>query len=499
MSRVRRPSIVALIAATALAPAGAAQEVGRDAVERLRFPELRFDPPVPVEHTLPGGVTVYLLEDHTLPLVHVMARFRGGYSHFGRESYAAGTALPGLMRSGGTTALSPDSVDRLLEFHAIQTTFGGSGESLFSTVDALSGHLGVALSLWGDLLVRPGFDPARVEVWRGQELESVRRRVDDPGGLAFSAFNRLMFGDHPIGWEMTPEDLGPGRLSPATLSALHRRIVCPENAIFGVTGAVTWERIGPLLEALVADWPACPGPVPEAPSPEIRTTPGVFLIPRPVDQSVVVLAHVSRLRQGDSEEFFASRIANAILGASGFRSRLMARIRTEEGLAYGVSSLWTAPIRYDGVVGATTRTRPEATVEVIELVREVMRGMIAEPPEPDEVQAAVDEATHGFVFNFDSPAQIVSRRMSYQASGLPADWLERYLAGIQGVEPGDVHRTVARHLDPDRLVILVVGDPDRFGTPLGTLGPVTVIDPEVTFDVEDAATPPPSGWPRSPG
>ena len=99
-----------------------------------------------------------------------------------------------------------------------------------------------------------------VEVWRGQELESVRRRRDDPGRLAFSEFNRLMFGDHPIGWEMEAADLEPADLSRKQLEWVYRRVFCPDNLILGVTGDVSWRELSPRLERLVAGWARAPSP-----------------------------------------------------------------------------------------------------------------------------------------------------------------------------------------------------------------------------------------------
>lgn len=474
-----------------------AQSRGREALSSLRAEPVRFDPPEAEERQLSNGVTVFFLEDRTLPLVNVYARFAGGYGRFPREYYAAGTAFPSMLRSGGTQDMAPDSVERVLERYAILTSFGGSGDAVSASLNTLSEHLPTALEIFGALLRRPGFDTARVEVWRGQEVESARRRRDDPGRLAFSEFNRLMYGDHPVGWEMSVEDLAPELVGPDRFRWLQERVLCPERLLLGVAGDVSWDEVEPLLEAFMADWPPCAEPLPAPPDADVGAPPGVYLIPRPVNQSTVVLAHASTLRQDDSRDYFASRIGNAILGAGGFTSRLMNRIRTREGLAYGVSSLWTTPTRYDGLLGATTRTRSDATVEVVRLILETMEGMAAAAPTREEMETTIDESVNGFVFNFESPTQIVARRMAYRAGGLPDDWLQNYLDGIQRVQPQQVRDVFRRHLRPDRMVILVVGDPAAMGDELASLGPVTVLDiPELPAPGE-AATPRPSEWPRS--
>jgi predicted Zn-dependent peptidase len=479
---VTRAWSCALLLGCALACAGSAEAQqpaptgGRAAALALRFEPLEFRPPRAEEHTLASGVRVLYLEDRSLPLVNVYARFRGGFSNFPRAYYAAATALPALVRSGGTRALPPDSLEGLLERYAIATSVGTGGGSSFATLNTLTRNLDVGLELLGDMLRSPRFDSARVEVWRGQELESVRRRADDPGRLAFSEFNRLLFGDHPIGWEMEPSDLEPEDLARDRLEWLHRRVFCPGNLILGVTGDVSWEEIEPRLQRLLAGWAPCAEALPRPPRPEVRTEPGVFVIPRPLDQSTVVMAHVVDVRQGDTPDYFASRIGTSIVGSGGMSSRLMARLRTERGYAYSASALWTAPVDYQGLVGAVTQTKSDRTVAAVRLMLETLDEMTATSPSEDEVDRTVDEIVNGFVFNFESPAQIVSRQMAYRASRLPDDWLERYLAGIQEVDAEDVRRVFRQHVHPERMVILVVGDPEKMDEPLAALGPVTVLE-----------------------
>lgn len=517
--RYVRAAGIAWILAAALLPVapssvvGQAAPVGRGAVDSLHFKPLSFHPPVPrVEHV--DGVAVFFLEDHTLPLVNVFARFKGGYGRFPRAEYAAGTAMPSLLRYGGTTTLTPDSVDELLEYYAIQTSFGGGGESLVSSMNTLTSHLDTAVWLWGDMLRAPAFDSTQIEVWRGQEMESVRRRGDDPQLLAFTEFNRLLYGDHPVGWQMEVGDLTPAKVSPAVFRKLHDEVICPGNLTLGATGDVSWETLRPLLKRLLDQWPACAEPLPPAPVPHIRRTPGVFVIPRKLDQSVIVMAHPTSVHIDLDPSFFAAQIGNDILGGGGFNSRLMEQVRTEEGYAYSASSLWTTPRRYDGLVGAVTRTRPESTVSAIRLILKIMEGMRDAPPTAGEVKTAVDQQVNGFVFNFADPAQIVSRRMFYLSEGLQEDWLEKYLEGIQGTTPRDVNRVFREHVHPDSMMILVVGDPDRIGrAALDSLGPVTVLDvppadtattpsmpsPGVggTGPAGSGATSHPSGGPRS--
>ncbi len=74
--------------------------------------------------------------------------------------------------------------------------------------------------------------------------------------------------------------------------------------------------------------------------------------------------------------------------------------------------------------------------------------------------------------------------MLYSSQGLPLDWLTRYLRGIQAVNPRSVLRTFADNVDPSRMVILILGDPNKLDPGLEELGPVTIIE------VTEPSTPP---------
>lgn len=482
--------------------------VGRDAAEALTFPPVDFDPPRAQEHEV-LGIPVYHLYDPSLPLVDFFVQLRGGISHFPRDDGPALAALSSLIRNGGTASLPPDSVDARLDLLALQLSVGSGAGGAFAALNSLTGTLDPALELLQEILLRPRFDAEAIEVWRGQELERIRRREDNPGSLAYGEFNRLMFGDHPVGWVFTEAEVAApsgGRetretgvssgeddpLARARLERLHGRIYCRENLILGMAGDASWEDTEPRMEAFLREWPACPEPLANPPTPELRREGGVFILPREVEQTTIILAGPGGVRQEDSPEFFASRIANFVLGAGGFTSRIFSRVRTERGIAYGASSLWTTPVRYEGLVGVVTATRPERAVEAVELILEVLEDFRSVPPHDDEVALALEQLVNGYVFAFESASQIVGRRMSNRAQGLADEWLERYLEGIQEVTPERILEVSRRYIQPGEMTLLLVGDAARFGPGLEAFGPMYRLSVDGSYEPWEKGEPPDS-------
>lgn len=477
MRCARRVAVVALLAGAAAMAACAflPPPSGAEALRRLTYPPLQFDVPEPERFELSNGVTVIFLRAAALPLVHVFVDVEGGYTYFGRDRYAAGAALLSLMRHGGTTTLTPDSMDALIEFHALGVNTYSDGGRLLLGVNGLRRHLDLALDLWSDMLLRPGFDPAATERWRARELGAVRHIGDFPGSLAVLEFNRLLYGDHPTGWMLTEEDLEPGGLEADSLRWLHRRLVCPDRAVIGASGDMTRAEVEAALERVLADWRPCGEPL-EAPAPPVlEPRPGVFIVQKPLAQSTVVVGQPGGVRLGETEDYFASRVANWAIGGGGPNSRLESRVRTEAGLAYTVASVWGVARDHERIFGAITHVPADRTLEAVRMIRESLDEARDRPPSREEIALARDAIINGFVFGFGGASQIVARQVSYLADDLPTDWMARYLDGIRKVDERQVARVLRRHLRPDDYSILVVGDTMAFDP--SALGRHTVLPP----------------------
>jgi zinc protease len=464
------------------APGGAAGQVtgpgggpgvGADAVRRLTYSPLLFRMPEPERFELSNGVTVLFLRDATLPIVDVFVDFTGGYTFFGREDYAAAAALLPLMRHGGTTTLPPDSLDALLELHALGMHTYADGARMVLGVQGLRRHLDLALELWSDVLLRPRFDPAAIERWRVRELDAVRYAGTFPGSLAVLEFNRLLYGDHSTGWTLRTGDLDPERLTVDRLRSIHALTVCPNDVIVGASGDLTRDELESALEDVLGAWRRCDVRLEQPTPPVLRADPAIYIIPKTVAQSTIVVGQPGGVLLGETDDYFASRVANWVIGGGGPTSRLESRLRGREGLAYSVSSIWGVARDHERVFGAISHTGAETTVEAVRTLVDVLNGAVREPPTAAEVALARESIVNGFVFGFGSAAQIVARQVGYLSEGLPDDWMARYLDGIRRVEARHVSRAVRRHLRPSDYTILIVGDTTAFD--LAKLGHYTVL------------------------
>jgi predicted Zn-dependent peptidase len=465
----------ALLLALASAATPALAQNTRQAVETFEagLQPLRFTPPTPRQVRLSNGVRVFLFEKHDLPTLFVTLVAKRGVANLPDSLWAAGWRADGLMRTGGTTGLSPDSVDKLIDFYALNVGFSTGQEETSAFAGGLTQYTDLMLELLADMLRNPRNDTARIREIVAQDEESWRRRNDQPASILNRAWLQTVYGDHPFARTLVkPEEARA--FTPERIRHAQRMLFCPDGMVVGVVGDFQEREMVSRLERLFRGWERCPPGLRETPPLRIPEGPRLVLIERDINQTNLRMGHAGSIRVQNTPEYFATRVANWLLGGGGgFNSRLLQRVRSDSGFAYSVGSSWTADTRREGVFSAGAQTRANKTIAAISLMRRVIASMVSEPVTPDDVRLAQQSETNSFVFGFETPDQIVGRQIGYVLDGLPPNWFDLYLRGVQAVTPDLVSVISQRLLRPDRMITVVVGNPRAFDADLATLGPVT--------------------------
>ncbi len=452
---------------------------GRRIVDRMKFPPMKWRiPQVGVEVTrrvLPNGLVVYLLPDASLPRIQVRLLVRGGRLHEPLERAGLAGLASRVQRTGGTRAYAPRELDRRLEIEAVDLETDLSDETSSVSLDVLTDGLSTGLELLAEVALRPRFDSDRLEIAREQVHETLRRQNDRPAGIVDREFRHLLYGDDPAGRKLRWPAVQA--LTVEDLKAWHSRLWTPDRAYLAVAGDFQPEAMMASLDRVFGNWRPNGQALPEVSALGPEPAAGVFLVERALNQSYVALGHLGVGRDDPDRE--AVQVMDYILGAGSFSSRLVEVVRNREGLAYSVRSAVSTESPRRGLFKVTFQTRTDATHRALDLVLTEIERMRALPVSAVEVQQARASLLNSMVFRFDDPFETVGRLVALEALGLPADHDQAWAARLQGVTVQDVQRVARRVLHPDRLVILVVGDPSAFDRSLGDLAPARSLELEV--------------------
>ena len=424
----------------------------------LVFEDLAFDPPDPAAHRyeLSNGSVVYIVPDRALPLVSVSVTVRTG-AYLEPAEKAGLAALTGSqMRAGGAGALGPAEFDEEAAFLAAELSSGIGDTSGRAGVNALTKDLDASLDLFFDMLRRPRFDQDRLDLAKSQVLQQMERRNDSTQSIEVREWRRLLRG----GGHFTTTPSTRASIDAITrddLVGFHREYYHPGNFLFAVSGDVEPADFLARLEGRLAAWPArepVSAPVP-APDHEIR--PGVYVVDKDdVNQGRVVIGHLGAMR--DNPDRYALMVMNDILGGGGFAARLLTRIRSDEGLAYSAYSSYGLGTYFPGAFRVSFQSRSETVARAAAIVLEEIERIRSEPVTEAELRTSKASFVETFSRNFSSAASTAGLFANDEYTGRDPAYLVAYRDRISSVSGDDVLRVAREYLDPERLVMLVVGD-----------------------------------------
>jgi predicted Zn-dependent peptidase len=446
---------ILLAAAVQAAPAAVPQIPAHP--DALVFEPLAYTPPRAADHrvVLKNGMVVFIAEDPTLPLVDIVLTVRtGGYlDPPGREGLAGLTGT--LIRTGGTRTMTAEQLDERLDFLAARasTTIGETAGT--ASLNCLAENLDDSLKVFVEMLKEPRFQEDRLELAREQTLQEMGRRNDDPEDIERREWGLLLYGEGKPPNRFSTE-ASIRSISRDDLMAFHRRYFHPAGMIAAVSGAFSRAEMIRKLEAAFSGWPGSRPQVPPVPSEIATAVAGLYRVQKEVPQGRVSIGLPAVKR--DSPDIYALEVMNEILGGSGFVSRITRTVRSNEGLAYSAGSALRFGIYYPGAFRALFQSKSRTVPWATQLVLEEIKKIRDEPVTAEELDTIKRSLIETFPSNFDSKAKSMALFAADEYTRRdPAFWTT-YRDRIRAVTAADVQRVARQYLQPEKLIVLVVGD-----------------------------------------
>ena len=280
----------------------------------------------------PGGITAWLVQDKSAPILHLAFSFRGGAVRDPQGKEGLATMLASLLDEGAGE-LDSLAFQKRIEDLSISLNFTAGRDAFSGSVRTLARHRDEAFRLLGLALTQPRFEPDAVERVRAQLVSQARREERNPNSLAVQGLLDIVFAGHPYRRSVSGTEASLKAITVADMKALGAAAFGRDNLIVAVVGDVTPEELGPLLDRVFGALPAKSQPLALAEA--SVTGAGQVAVKRlPFPQSVVMFGHEGLKR--DDPDYYAATVLNYVLGGGGFTSRLYQEVREKRGLAYGI-------------------------------------------------------------------------------------------------------------------------------------------------------------------
>ncbi|RPH94176.1 insulinase family protein [candidate division KSB1 bacterium] len=440
-----------------------------------------FTPPQIKQAQLANGVPLYLVEKHNLPLVQINMVFKGGYAMDPLDKAGLAALTTDMLDEGTKTRTSIQISDDLPKIGADLNT-GASWDGMTVGINVLKSKLSDGLAILTDVLINPTFPQEELDRVKQSQIGTIQQQARQPYAAAFKAFGRLLYGpQHPYGQPHT------GTGTEASVNAITRDDVVNfyknyfalNNTAFVVVGDISLEEAKTTLEKAFGNWKPNPSKIADIPAPAPLAATKIYIVDKPgAPQSVIVLGNLGMKRS--DPEYTTTDVMNQALGG-GSIARLYLNLREKNGYTYGAYSGFSsrrgvAP--FSAYAQVQTEVTDKAVVEFMKELRDI-RG--PRPLTADELKASKDNLIKGYSQNFETFNALAAQLNTIFLQSLPlTEWTD-YSRTVGGVTVEEATRLAKAHINPDALLIVVVGDKEKIEAPLRALnlGEVTVVKPEL--------------------
>lgn len=405
------------------------------------------------EITSPGGITAWLVEEHSIPFTSLQIRFKGGANLDAAGKRGATNLMVGLLEEG---AGDLDARQFAASTEGLAASFGFSvGDDAMSvSAKFLSENREQAMALLRSALQEPRFDQTAIDRVRAQVVSGIQGDAKDPNSISGRRFDELSYAGHPYATSRDGTLESVAGLTRDDLIAAKNAVMARDRLFVSAVGDITPSELGALLDGLLGDLPAVGADMPVRAQYQLRG--GITVVPFDTPQSVVTFGHEGIKR--DDDDFFAAYLMNTILGGSGRQSRLMEEVREKRGLTYGVYS-YLAPMDFGELYMGRVASANERVAEAIDVIRNEWVKMAEHGVTAEELDGAKTYLTGAYPLRFDGNGTIANIMVGMQMQGLPIDYIATRNDKVNAVTLDDIDRIIKRLVRPEDLHFVVVGQP----------------------------------------
>ena len=425
------------------------------------------------KNTLSNGITVIVARVAKLPLVSVATLIDSTAlaDVSGKEGLAELTAQ--ALREG---TIDRNGIRLALDLEKLGTSLeaGADWDSTALSMTVLRANLDRAFKIFAETITSPAFRAEDIERLKAERFAERMQLLDEPRGLADESFSKFLYAsDARYAAPMSGNSKSVKAISSEDVQRFYRRTYSPSSTTVIFAGDITENDAAGLVESTLGGWKGERG-APQVEADRVaRVTRAVEIVTKPdAAQSELRIGHLGVPRT--HPDYFSIVVMNAVLGGL-FSSRINLNLREAHGYTYGASSYFDWR-RQSGPFVISTAVQSEVTAAaILETLKEI-DSMREKEIGHDELTLATSYLEGVFPIRYETTAAIASALANMVTFDLPETYFDTYRSNIASVAASDVLEAAKKHVRPEELQIVVVGNAELIREPIDALGfgPVTV-------------------------
>lgn len=423
--------------------------------------ELKINLPV-TKFVLPNGLTVLLLEDHSVPMVSYHTWYRVG-SRDEKPGVTGAAHMLEHMMFKGAKKYDGKAFDRIFHENGITNNAFTSNDYTGFYENLPSSKLELVMDMEVDRMSSLTLSPEDLKSEKEVVKEERRWRIDNnPMGLLREVMMGTIFKNHPYKWPVigTMKDIEAYDVD--KLRFFYNTYYVPNNAVLVVVGDFKTAKVKSLIEKYYGSLPSKSLPERKYETEPAQKAQRNVIVRKDVKTDSMVVAYQTP-KAGDPDTY-ALDLAASILGA-GSSSRLHKRLVYQKQIATGAYA-YNYPMIDAGVFGVGVNMKPgTVNQEALEIIyNEVykLRTQLVTAAELEKAKTLVMKEMVDGLKSMDGKARLlaVNEIVTGSYESLFSD-LEKY----QAVTAEDIKRVMEKYTQQTQRSILTLQPKPKAAAP----------------------------------
>lgn len=421
--------------------------------------------------TLENGITVYLMEQHEVPLVDVSVVVKVGAIDDKKAGLNYFTARNLVL---GTTALTKNELDEKIDF---------VGANVFSTANLEFVTLGASfakkdsdtiLPLVKDLVTAPRFEQREFDKLKQRHLLNLQQSKERPSSVISNYFNRVVFGKNGYGSVVKGDNKSIKGLTLDDVKDHYQQWYQPKNSAIIVVGDFNSQLMKAKLNQLFGGWENTHEITREELIPvPAKTKSNVLLVNKSDSRQSTFLIGGKGISRGNQDSVGIS-VINTILGAR-FTSWLNDELRVNAGLTYGARSRFNS-YSQDGSFAITTFTKTATTIDAIDLALKTY-ARLWEKGIDDETLASAKAYVKGqFPPKFETSSELASLLVNMYGYQFDERYINTFEQQVDSLTTDRTKALIAQYFPKENLQFVVIGQAEAIRDKLKKYGKVSEVN-----------------------
>lgn len=418
---------------------------------------------------LKNGLTIYLMEQHEVPLINVSAVFDAGAVQDGNRYGLASMTAQALLF--GSANYTKSQIEEKTEYvGASVETFAGREVAKMTASFAVKDQ-DLLFAIIQDVVTKPTFDQTEFDKYKQRQLLELTQQKETPRGVMGSYFNKFVFDSHPYANPLAGTPASVSAISASDARQFYQKNFTTDRAAIAIVGDFDTAAMKKRITDLFGGWKTAAATSPVVAEPTVAFEKNrVLLVNKDDARETTFLIGGKGITQ-NNPDFIPVSVVNTIFGGR-FTSWLNDALRVNSGLTYGASSRFST-FRKSGTFAISTFTKVSTTTEAIDMALQVLDSLHRTGIDEKTLTSAKNYVKADFPPKYESANSLANLLTDMFSLGIDEAFINNFQKNVDGLTVAKTRQIIDQYFPKDKLQFVIVGKAEAIREKVKKYGTIT--------------------------